>query len=100
MSVLATRRQFLSTMAVGSCASALGLGRAWAAGGAGRHKEPFRGVFVIMQTPFEKSLAIDGDSLQRETDFLVRCKAHGMVWPAGAGETSTLSHDERLKFSK
>jgi 4-hydroxy-tetrahydrodipicolinate synthase len=66
----------------------------------GRHKEPFRGVFIIMQTPFEESLAVDEASLRRETDFLVRCGVHGMVWPAGAGETHTLSHDERLRFSK
>src|ERR1700681_3332167 len=63
-------------------------------------REPYQGVFIIMQTPFLDNLEVDGESLSKEADFLVRCRVHGMVWPAGAGETSTLSHDERLKFSK
>ncbi len=63
-------------------------------------KEPYQGVFIIMQTPFLDSLEIDGDSLRREVDFLVRCGVQDMVWPAGAGETSTLSHDERVRYSQ
>jgi 4-hydroxy-tetrahydrodipicolinate synthase len=63
-------------------------------------KEPWAGVFIIMQTPFFEDLEIDGDSLKREVDFLVRCGVQGMVWPAGAGETTELSHDERLKYSQ
>jgi len=62
--------------------------------------EPYAGIFVIMQTPFHQSLEIDEDSLRREADFLVRCGVHGMVWPAGASETSSLSYTERLKFSE
>jgi 4-hydroxy-tetrahydrodipicolinate synthase len=58
------------------------------------------GIYVIMQTPFHESLEIDEDSLRRECDFLVKCRVHGMVWPAGAGETTSLSHAERLQFSK
>ena len=96
----ATRREFLAAMAAGSGVSLLCSGSAAGAGPAGRHKEPYRGVFIIMQTPFEESLAVDEASLRKETDFLVRCGAHGMVWPAGAGETHALSHDERLKYSK
>ena len=45
-------------------------------------------------------LEIDEDSLRRESDFLVRCGAHGMVWPAGAGETNSISHAERIRFSE
>src|SRR5262245_15203083 len=89
------RRQFVSSLAAAPALAAPALGAA-----TGRHKEPYQGVFIIMQTPFLESLEIDGDSLRREADFLVRCGVHGMVWPAGAGETSTLSHDEREKFSK
>jgi 4-hydroxy-tetrahydrodipicolinate synthase len=66
----------------------------------GSHKEPYRGVFIIMQTPFLESLEVDEESLRRETDFLIRCGVHGLVWPAGAGETSTLSHEERTKYGK
>lgn len=58
------------------------------------------GIYVIMQTPFHESLEIDEDSLRRECDFLIKCRVHGMVWPAGAGETTSLSHSERLQFSK
>lgn len=62
--------------------------------------QPWQGVFVIMQTPFLETLEVDEESLRRETDFVVRCGAHGMCWPAGAGETSTLSHNERLRYSE
>src|SRR5689334_14073849 len=85
------RRHFLGTLAAG---------RLLAAPAKTSTKEPYQGVFIIMQTPFLNSLEIDEESLRKEADFLVRCGVHGMVWPAGAGETSTLSHDERLKYSK
>ena len=74
------RRQFLGSLAAAP---------AFAAATAG-HKEPYQGVFIIMQTPFLDTLEIDGESLRKEADFLVRCGVHGMVWPAGAGETPAL----------
>ncbi|MCC6860185.1 MAG: dihydrodipicolinate synthase family protein [Bryobacterales bacterium] len=83
-----SRRSFLAAGAAASAAPARAAG------------EPFQGVFIIMQTPFLESLEIDGESLRRETDFLVRCGVHGMVWPAGAGETAALSHDERLRYAE
>jgi len=96
------RRSFLGTAAMaGLLRPVRGVsGAAQGAPAAGRHKEPYRGVFIIMQTPFLKSLEIDEESLRRETDFLIRCGVHGLVWPAGAGETSTLSHEERVRYSK
>jgi 4-hydroxy-tetrahydrodipicolinate synthase len=102
MSEVMDRRSFLGAAAIGGFLHfAPGAGvMLQAAPQAGKHKQPFRGVYVIMQTPFLKSLEIDEESLRRETDFLVRCGAHGMVWPAGAGETSMLSYDERVKYSK
>jgi len=63
-------------------------------------EKQLEGIYVIMQTPFHESLAVDEDSLRRECDFLVKCRVHGMVWPAGAGETTSLSHSERVQFSK
>ena len=63
-----------------------------------RQKQPWRGIFVIMQTPFLENRDVDAGSLARETDFLCRCGAHGMVWPAGAGETSKLTHKERMRY--
>ncbi len=65
-----------------------------------RHREPFRGVFIIMQTPFlsDSAKCVDEASLGREADFLCRCGVHGMVWPALAGETDQLTHDERMRY--
>ena len=91
MSPSLNRREFLGMLAA---ASALAVPAAPAV------KEPWAGVFIIMQTPFLENLEVDGDSLKRETDFLVRCGVQGMVWPAGAGETAELSHDERVKFAQ
>jgi len=83
-----TRRTFLG-------AAAASAARPGAAAG-----EPFAGVFIIMQTPFHESLEIDEESLRKETDFLVRCGVHGMVWPAGAGETAALSFNERIRYAE
>ncbi len=85
------RREFLGTMAA---AGGLALSTASAV------KEPWAGAFIIMQTPFLENLEVDGASLMREADFLVHCGVQGMVWPAGAGETQELSHDERVKFAR
>ena len=60
----------------------------------------WEGIFVIMQTPFLQSLEIDEESLRKEADFLARGRVHGIVWPAGAGETTSISYRERLKFSE
>lgn len=60
----------------------------------------WEGIFVIMQTPFHESLEIDVDSLRRETDFLARGGIHGVVWPAGAGESRSISFNERMKYSQ
>lgn len=84
------RRQFLGALAASTALKA----------SSASHKQPYAGVFIIMQTPFLENLEIDGESLRRETEFLVRCGVQGMVWPAGAGETSTLSHDERVRYSR
>jgi len=60
----------------------------------------WEGIFVIMQTPFHENLEIDEESLRREADFLARGRVHGVVWPAGAGETTSISYRERLRFSE
>ena len=91
MSLNLNRREFLGTLAA---AGALAMPAAPAV------KEPWGGAFIIMQTPFLESLEVDAESLRRETEFLVKCGVQGMVWPAGAGETAELSHDERVKFAR
>jgi dihydrodipicolinate synthase/N-acetylneuraminate lyase len=77
----------------------LGLAAAAALPAAAREKT-WEGIFVIMQTPFLNSLEIDEESLRREADFLARGRVHGVVWPAGAGETKSISHAERIKYSE
>jgi 4-hydroxy-tetrahydrodipicolinate synthase len=90
MSIALSRRELL--IAAAGAAS-----QAFAA--PAKHREPFRGVFIIMQTPFldNSAKAVDETSLAKETDFLCRCGVHGMVWPALAGETNQLTHDERMR---
>jgi dihydrodipicolinate synthase/N-acetylneuraminate lyase len=82
----------------------LGLAAASAAGAAAQHASPhektWEGIFVIMQTPFLQTLEIDEESLRREADFLARGRVHGIVWPAGAGETTSISYRERMQFSE
>lgn len=56
----------------------------------------FRGIFVIMQTPFDPSDQIDWQDLEREVDFCIRAGAHGIVWPQLAGEFYLLTEEERL----
>ncbi|MCX6622941.1 MAG: dihydrodipicolinate synthase family protein [Acidobacteria bacterium] len=85
------RRQFLGAAA---------LSAATAAAQPERRPHRLEGIFVIMQTPFLETLELDEDSLRKEADYLVRSGAHGMVWPAGAGETSSLSHTERIRYSE
>lgn len=53
-----------------------------------------------MQTPFHEDLSLDEESLRKETDFLARGRVHGVVWPAGAGETNSLSFHERIRHSE
>jgi dihydrodipicolinate synthase/N-acetylneuraminate lyase len=82
----------------------LGMTAALAAGASAQPTSPrdktWEGIFVIMQTPFHQNLEIDEESLRREADFLAQGRVHGMVWPAGAGETTSISYRERLKFSE
>jgi dihydrodipicolinate synthase/N-acetylneuraminate lyase len=82
----------------------LGMSAGLAAAAAAPQNKPrdkaWEGIFVIMQTPFQESLEIDEESLGRETDFLARCRVPGVVWPAGAGETTSICYSERMKFSE
>src|ERR1051325_2623582 len=81
----------------------LGMSAAFAAASAQEsraYEKTWEGIFVIMQTPFHENLEIDEESLRREADFLARGRVHGIVWPAGAGETTSISYRERFKFSE
>jgi len=55
----------------------------------------WRGMFVIVVTPFTDTYELDEASLRREVRFCIEAGAHGLVGPANAGEFATLSDDER-----
>lgn len=54
------------------------------------------GVFPIMQSPFTNGGKLDLKALERETRFLDKTGAHGMVWPQLASEYFDLTREERL----
>lgn len=83
------RRAFLAALAAPSpLLTAQPAAKAW------------EGIFVIMQTPFLENLELDETSLRKECDFLARGRVHGVVWPAGAGESVSLSYRERMTHSE
>jgi len=55
----------------------------------------WRGVFVIVPTPFNPDLSLDVEGLRRIVRFSVACGAHGLVAPANASEQPYLSDSER-----
>lgn len=58
---------------------------------------PFRGVFVILATPFSDDGSLDVDGLNNVVEFSIAAGAHGLVSPANASEFSALSDPERLR---
>lgn len=60
--------------------------------------EPFKGIYVIVVTPFTQSYELDEESLRRQIRFCLECGAHGLVGPANASEFTTLSDDERKRW--
>lgn len=59
-------------------------------------KQPFfRGVYVILPTPFDERGALDLEGLRRVVSFSIECGAHGVVGPANASEAPYLSDAER-----
>ncbi len=85
-----SRRRFLRRAA--GAAAAL----PWLAHTALARAVRFRGIFVIMQTPFDASDQVDWQDLEREVDFCLRAGAHGIVWPQLASEFYLLTEEERL----
>ena len=87
-----TRRELLR---LGPAALAAGLVRtspAHAADG-----KPLRGALLILHTPFTADGGVDWDDLVRETLFVDRAGAQGVVWPQGSSGVATLTRDERLR---
>jgi 4-hydroxy-tetrahydrodipicolinate synthase len=57
----------------------------------------FRGIFAILQTPFNLSDQMDEGDFERQVDFCRRAGAQGLVWPQLAGEFYLLSEEERRR---
>lgn len=57
----------------------------------------FRGIFAILETPFDGNDQIDWEDLEREVSFCMRGGAHGLVWPQLASEFFLLMEEERRR---
>jgi 4-hydroxy-tetrahydrodipicolinate synthase len=60
--------------------------------------QPWRGIFVIVVTPFTENHELDETSLRKQIRFCIEAGAHGLVGPANASEFATLSDDERKRW--
>ncbi len=91
-----SRREYLGLMG-----AAMALPSARVAGQTGGSAAPavkqMRGAFMILNTPFTESKAVDWDDLAREVQFVDRCGAQGAVWPQGSSSVASLSKEERLR---
>ncbi len=66
---------------------------------AGVVEKPFRGIFAILQTPFNAYDQIDEQDVEREVHFCIRLGAQGLVWPQLFSEFYLLSEDERMRVA-
>jgi dihydrodipicolinate synthase/N-acetylneuraminate lyase len=60
----------------------------------------WRGIFNILQTPFDETGDLLWEDFERESDFLVRAGSHGYVWPVMASEFTVLATHERIEGMK
>lgn len=60
----------------------------------------WRGVYVIVPTPFHADLSLDLEGLRRTVRFCIDCGAHGLVAPANASEQPYLSDTERRAVTR
>lgn len=60
--------------------------------------KPWKGIFVIVVTPFTASQELDEESLRKEVRFCIEAGAAGLVGPANASEFPLLSDDERRRW--
>ena len=98
MTPMLTRRSFVArTLGIASTSAALITPAGAAETPARTIREPFRGVFPIMQTPYHDNFEIDEDTVRREVNFLVECGTHGITWPQLASEYYVLTDEERLR---
>lgn len=55
----------------------------------------WRGIFVIVVTPFDEDLNVDEASLRQEIEYCIDAGVHGLVGPANASEFGTMSDAEK-----
>ena len=60
--------------------------------------KPWKGIFVIVVTPFTAAQELDEESLRKEVRFCIEAGAAGLVGPANASEFPLLSDDERRRW--
>jgi 4-hydroxy-tetrahydrodipicolinate synthase len=60
----------------------------------------FRGIFVIVTTPFTDDLALDEDALRATLKFCFDAGVHGVVATANASEVSYLTDAERRRVAE
>ena len=61
---------------------------------------PWRGIFVIVVTPFTESYQLDEESLRRQVRFCIDAGVQGLVGPANASEFPTMSDQERRRWTE
>jgi dihydrodipicolinate synthase/N-acetylneuraminate lyase len=69
------------------------------ASGDGADSSSWQGVFAILCTPFKADGGLDLASLEREIQFCLDARAHGIVALVNASEYWTLSDDERRQVA-
>ena len=60
----------------------------------------YRGIFVIVTTPFTEALSLDEDALRATVQFCLRAGVHGVVSPANASEVGYLTDAERRRVAE
>lgn len=94
MSNQLTRRALLKASLLTPLTAGVAVTPTSAASEAGKR---FRGVFIILNTPFTSSGDVDWADLEREVDFVRRGGCSGIVWPQGSSGVTTLTREERLR---
>jgi 4-hydroxy-tetrahydrodipicolinate synthase len=59
--------------------------------------QQLRGIYSIIQTPFDAAGNLLWADMERESDWTIRAGSHGVVWPVMASEFTVLSYRERVE---